>query len=58
MSDMMHARQEQDCAECPNPIQVGDLVRRVGREYAHMFCPKAQVCQKCWLLHNPGACDR
>ena len=49
------------CADCDEPIQVGQLIRTEGDEYVHVKCAPArklgEVCPSCWLEKSvTGTC--
>ena len=55
------ARYEGVCADCDEPIQVGQLIRTEGDEYVYVRCAPArelgEVCPSCWLEKSvTGAC--
>ena len=62
------------CPECGERWQPGDFIRSpespppgMPAQWQHASCPvgaasdfehHAPVCEKCWLSHPEGACDR
>lgn len=55
------------CGSCKSAIHAGDSITQGDGNWRHTDCRELPddpleathpVCQKCWLTHPEGACDR
>lgn len=60
----LEARYNGRCASCGGRISVGEFIRMTDDGVEHLDCgavlerPEPPPCEKCWLVHPEGACDR
>lgn len=62
--EALTARYNGRCCDCGGPISAGTPITMREDGAAHVICPADPdaplypVCQRCWLTHPPGECDR